>query len=205
MNDAIRKIVIPVAAIAAVGYGGAQFAGASGNQPTAAKHATTTTGDGDGEHADDGTMGDHDGDGPGDHDGDHDGHAADEQVPAAAAVKARAAAIKAVPGGTVVDIHAERADDAANDAAEKADAADNSDATEKTDAADPAYESKIAYDVDVTKSGGATVTVHLDRAFDVLGITKDEADAADDRSDNADAADNPSDTPDASDGANGTS
>ena len=39
----------------------------------------------------------------------------------------------------------------------------------------PAYESKIAYDVEVTKADGSVVDVHLDKAFKVLGTEKADA------------------------------
>ena len=84
-----------------------------------------------------------------------------------AAAKAKAAALAEVPGGKVGDISAEQAD-----------ASKGTDKPEAGDTPDPAYESKIAYDVEVTKTDGTQVTVHLDKAFQVLGVEHREAPTA---------------------------
>lgn len=157
MNDTIRKLVIPVAAIAALGYGGAQLAGASSSHSSGAKTdpaVSAPAGDGDGETADD-TRGE--GNDPAD---------PAEQVTGSEAEQAKAAALKAVPGGTVGEIHQESKDDAGQPA----------DKPEAGDTPDPSYERNIAYDVDVQKGDGSTVTVHLDEAFSVLGVEADQPD-----------------------------
>ncbi len=48
--------------------------------------------------------------------------------------------------------------------------------SEAGDTPDPSYERNIAYDVDVQKGDGSTVTVHLDEAFSVLGVEADQPD-----------------------------
>lgn len=121
--------------------------------------ATTQAGDGDGETADDATD-------------PKDAKDKAEEVTGAAAAKAKAAALKAVPGGTVDEVHAETQD-----------ATDAADTPEPGDTPDPAYERKIAYDVDVTKAGGSEVTVHLDKRFAVLGTEVDQHDGGADQGD----------------------
>jgi hypothetical protein len=73
-----------------------------------------------------------------------------------------------VPGGKVGDISAEQAD-----------ASKGTDQPEPGDTPDPAYESKIAYDVEVTKTDSTQVTVHLDKAFQVLGVETETAEGKD--------------------------
>ncbi len=159
MNDSIRRIVIPVAAIAALGYGGAQLAGATGNQSTTGQPkpaVVTPANDGDTETADepqgDGTDRTHPG----------------EQVTGSDAEQAKAAALKAVPGGTVIAIHGETQDDQSQP----------DDRPEAGDTPDPSYEGKTAYDVEVKRGDGSTVAVHLDKAFAVLGTEAERRDRA---------------------------
>lgn len=56
------------------------------------------------------------------------------------------------------------------------DPTDTADTPEPGETPDPGYESQIAYDVEVAKSNGSEVDVHLDRAFKVLGTATDHAD-----------------------------
>lgn len=146
MNDTIRKIVIPVAAIAAIGYGGAQFAGAQGGSTTPAATQSQAAE----------APGTEVADGPGDG---SEGSEGSDAVTGAAADQAKAAALAKVPG-KVTEISAESSAD---------DAKEQTDVPEKGDTPDPAYESQIAYDVEVTKADGSAVDVALDKSFNVLG------------------------------------
>jgi hypothetical protein len=93
-----------------------------------------------------------------------DGNDKAEQVTGADAAKAKRSALDAVPGGKVTEIHKEAQDDPAG----------KGDKPEPGDQPDPSYESRIAYDVEVAKTDGSQVDVHLDKAFHVLGTTTDD-------------------------------
>jgi hypothetical protein len=102
--QAFKKLLMAIAALGALAFGGAQIAGATGgSNDTSAKQVQSVQdkGDGDGEQADDveGTQ----------DKGDGDGEQADDVVTGAAAGKASAAAVKAVGGGTAKSV--EKADE----------------------------------------------------------------------------------------------
>jgi hypothetical protein len=167
MTDRIKKLLMSIAALAALAAGGAAYAGAQGS-PTATSSATPASSAGDSET---GTAADP-ADDPADKNegteqtGEHgDGN---DNVTGDAAAKAKAAALAEVPGGKVGDISAEQPD-----------ASKGTDKPEAGDTPDPAYESKIAYDVEVTQTDGNVVSVHLDKAFAVLGTTKEDAEGHD--------------------------
>jgi hypothetical protein len=169
MTDRIKKLLMSIAALAALAAGGAAYAGAQSSPATtstatpaaAAESETGTAEDPADDPADKGEGTEQ----AGEH-GDGD---VNDSVTGDAAAKAKAAALAKVPGGTVGDISAEQAD-----------AAKGTDKPEAGDTPDPAYESKIAYDVEVTKTGGTQVNVHLDKAFQVLGVETEKADGKDD-------------------------
>jgi hypothetical protein len=173
MTDRIKKLLMSIAALAALAAGGAAYAGAQGS-PTPASTATpaATTGD-----SETGTAADPADKNEGAETADKnegaesaDEHAGEgnDNVTGDAAAKAKAAALAEVPGGTVGDISAEQAD-----------ASKGTDKPEAGDTPDPAYQSQIAYDVEVTKADGTQVSVHLDKAFKVLGVATEKADGND--------------------------
>lgn len=88
---------------------------------------------------------------------------ASDKLSTADAAKAEKAALAAVGEGKVTESSAEQADDPADKSTDKPEAGDTP---------DPAYESKIAFDVEVTKTDGSVVDVHLDKGFNVLGTEK---------------------------------
>jgi hypothetical protein len=91
-----------------------------------------------------------------------DGNEAEEQqLTGPAAERAKAAALAEVGGGKVTDVSSETEE-----------ASEPKEANEPKDEADPAYQSRIAYSVEVTKSDGSAVDVHLDKQFKVLGTEK---------------------------------
>jgi hypothetical protein len=168
MTDRIKKLLMSIVALAALAAGGAAYAGAQ-NSPTAAATVTPATA----AESETGTAEDpaddpaDKGEGTeqaGEH-GDGDGK---DRVTGDAAAKAKAAALAEVPGGKVGDISAEQPD-----------ASKGTDKPEAGDTPDPAYESRIAYDVEVTKTDGSPVSVHLDKAFAVLGVAAEKADGND--------------------------
>ncbi len=86
---------------------------------------------------------------------------AEQQPTGPAITRAKQAALAKVGGGKVTDVSAEKPDpNESKDAAEP---------TRAGEPGDPAYESKIAYDVEVTKADGSIVDVALDSQFAVLG------------------------------------
>ena len=160
MNDRVKKLLMSVAALGALAAGGAAYASAQGSppapSPSTSAPATTSEPASAADPADAN-------DAP-DAAGEKDGGEANDQVSGDAAAKATAAALSAVPGGKVGDISAEQPD-----------AKQGNDTQDAGDTPDPAYESKIAYDVEVTKADGSAVSVHLDKAFAVLGTAKEDA------------------------------
>jgi|GEM_PF-6195909 len=90
----------------------------------------------------------------------------DKQLTGPDADRAQAAALAEVGSGKVTDVSSEKAD-----TNETKDAAEPKRAGEP---ADPAYESSIAYTVEVTKADGSAVDVHLDAQFKVLGTEKEQ-------------------------------
>ena len=172
MNDRVKKLLMSVAALGALAAGGAAYASAQGSAPTPSPTAAAPAAP-----SESGTAADPadanetpdandpaDGNDASDAAGEKDGGEANDQVSGDAAAKAKDAALSAVPGGKVGDISAEQPD--GNQGA---------DTPEPGDTPDPAYESQIAYDVEVTKADGSVVSVHLDKAFAVLGTTKEDA------------------------------
>jgi hypothetical protein len=89
-------------------------------------------------------------------------HGGEQQLTGPDATRAKQAALAKVGSGKVTDVSSEKADP--NEPKEARDAGEP---------ADPAYESQIAYDVEVTKADGSTVAVHLDKQFSVLGTETD--------------------------------
>jgi len=83
----------------------------------------------------------------------------EQQLTGPDATHAKQAALAKVGSGKVTDV-----------SSEKADANEPKDSGEP---ADPAYERKIAYDVEVTKADGGRVDVQLDSQFAVLGTETD--------------------------------
>jgi hypothetical protein len=168
MTDRIKKLLMSIVALTALAAGGAAYAGAQ-DSPTAASTATPATA----AESETGTAEDP-ADDPADKSegteqaGEHGDGGGKDRVTRDAAAKAKAAALAKVPGGTVGDISAEQAN-----------AAKGTDKPEAGDTPDPAYESKIAYDVEVTKTDGTQVTVHLDKAFQVLGVETEQAEGKD--------------------------
>jgi hypothetical protein len=169
MNDKVKKLLMSIAALGALAAGGAAYASAQGSPtptttpaPATAESETGTAADpadtNEGAEKPDANEGPETAD-------KQDGAEANDKVTGDAATKAKDAALAAEPGGKVGDISAEQPDSG------KAAA----DTPEPGDTPDPAYQSKIAYDVEVTKTDGSAVTVHLDKAFAVLGTTKEDA------------------------------
>jgi hypothetical protein len=157
MTKKIKKLLLGIAALGALAFGGAQLAGgAQGNGQAgtpAAEQSEPAEQPGSkanekGEKADGAEKA---------------GGESSDQVTGPDAEKAKAAALAEVGSGKVTDVSAENH---AKDAGEKADA------PEKGETPDPAYESQIAYDVEVTKADGSVVDVHLDKQFKVLGTEK---------------------------------
>jgi hypothetical protein len=143
MTNKIKRLLMGIAALAALAVGGAQFAGAQGN----------------GSSTSSGTQQSDPADQPGDGQGEQDEQGANDegaQVTGPAAEQAKAAALAEVGSGTVTDISSENPGDAA-------------DTPEAGDKPDPAYQSEIAYAVEVTKADGTATDVHLDKQFKVLG------------------------------------
>lgn len=159
MKNTIKKGALTVAALAALGFGGAQLADATSESPKPA-----------------GSLAPADTNDPADA---PQSSEASEVVGGADAAKAKAAALAKV-AGTVTRLSAERPDDVRPGEA--------TDAPEPGDHADPAYEAKIAFDVEVTKADGTIVDVHLDRAFGVLGTEAEGRESgADDQPEAADS------------------
>jgi hypothetical protein len=97
-----------------------------------------------------------------------DGKEADEQaLTGPDADRAKAAALAEVGSGKVTDVSSETGD--AKEANDPKEATEPKDANEP---ADPAYQDRIAYAVEVTRSDGSAVDVHLDKQFKVLGTEK---------------------------------
>jgi hypothetical protein len=170
MSDRIKKLLMSIAALGAIVAGGAAYASAQGS-PTATPAPATAESE-TGTAADDADANE----GPEKADKSEgaekpdkqEGSEANDQVTGDAAIKAKDAALAEVPGGTIGEISAEQ-----QDSGKAADPA------EPGETPDPAYESKIAYDVEVTKADGSAVSVHLDKAFAVLGTTKQDAEGPD--------------------------
>jgi hypothetical protein len=166
MNDKVKKLLMSIAALGALAAGGAAYASAQGSPTPTTTPAPATAESETGTAADPADTNEKADANEGPEKADKaDGPEASDQVTGDAATKAKDAALGAVPGGKVGDISAEQPDSG------KAAA----DTPEPGDTPDPAYESKIAYDVEVTKADGSAVTVHLDKAFAVLGTTKEDA------------------------------
>ncbi|WP_026910358.1 hypothetical protein [Patulibacter minatonensis] len=184
-----KQILMTSAVLAGLGAGGAAFANAQTGSPSTSGKATAaqTAAPEHGETND----------GPG-----GDRNEAADQVTGTDAASAKTAALAAVDG-KVTEVAKETPD--AKDATDKADtpekgdkpdAADKTDKPEKGDTHDPAYESRIAYDVEVTKTDGGVVDVHLDKAFKVLGTEKaDHGDHGDQGSQGADQGDGDGENP----------
>lgn len=155
MSHDIRKFMAGLGVLGALGLGGAAIAGAAGNGNTVkaapgksgSAEAPGSEAKGADEASEQGESRDH-------------GESKETERPVSAADRRRAerAALAAVGGGTVGEVEAETPDPAGG-----------SDKPEKGEAPDPAYEQRIAYDVEVTKTDGREVDVHLDRSFHVLG------------------------------------
>jgi hypothetical protein len=147
MPGKLKKVLVGVAALAALGLGAAAFATAQ-NPPSGTSAQPTVAVPGAETDAKDG--GKEGGDQP--------------QPTGPAADQAKQAALQSVGSGKVTDV--------STDEAEKADAGEKPDANEKPDAGEPAapaYQSQIAWTVEVTKADGSAVDVHLDKDFKVLG------------------------------------
>lgn len=160
MPDRMKKLLMTIAALGALAAGGSALANAAqggSSTPTATPTQSETVDTPEpGDKPDANEQGEH-----------QDGNEASDQVTGADAKKAADAALATTGGGKVNEVSAETQDDN-GDAAE-------ADTPEPGDTADPAYESKIAYDVEVTKTDGTVVDVHLDKAFSVLGTTNADA------------------------------
>lgn len=156
MSHHPKKILAALAALAALGLGGAAIAGAAGTGgpfTSPAPIAQQDTPAGDAAEAP-GTEVEDRAEQPERQD-------AEERVAPADAKRAETAAVAAVGGGKVTEVSAETPDEQAG-----------ADRPEKGDTPDPAYEQRIAYDVEVTKADGSQVEVHLDKSFNVLGTEK---------------------------------
>jgi hypothetical protein len=176
MTDRIKKLLMSIAALAALAAGGAAYAGAQGsggNTPTPAPAAESETGTAADPADTNGGTEKADANEGADKADKQDETESKDAVTGDALAKATAAALAAVPGGKVGDVSAEQQD------------AGKADTPEPGDTPDPAYQSQIAYDVEVAKSDGTAVTVHLDKAFAVLGTTKEEADGNNNDGENA--------------------
>jgi hypothetical protein len=89
----------------------------------------------------------------------------EQQLTGPDATRAKAAALAKVGSGNVTAVSAETPD-----ATDAKDAAEPKDPADKAEAID---ESKVAYDVEVTKDDGSVVDVSLDRSFAVLAAKTD--------------------------------
>src|SRR5262245_37690711 len=137
MSDRLKKLLMGVAALAALAAGGSAIANAAqGGSSTATPAATQQSQTADtpepGDKPDANEQGET-------NDGNGQGEKAD-QVTGADAQKAKDAALAATGGGKVNEVSAEHQDGETNDDNGKADT------PEPGDTADPAYESRIAYD-----------------------------------------------------------
>jgi Spy/CpxP family protein refolding chaperone len=141
----LRKTIAPVAAaaVAALGVGAVAIAQQSGSSTTP---STPPAAQGTSEAAE--------------HAGEE--HGGEQQLTGPDATRAKQAALAKVGSGRVTDV-----------SSEKADPNEPKEAKEAGEQADPAYESRIAYDVEVTKADGSSVDVHLDKQFSVLGTEVD--------------------------------
>jgi hypothetical protein len=138
-----KKVLAGIAALAALALGGAALAGAAGNTTAKAPAAAEQPGS---ETADTGGA------------NEKGGQDAEPKVSPADAKQAEAAALAKVGSGKATEVAAETPEP--NEAADKPD---------KGETPDPAYESQIAYTVEVTKADGSVVDVALDKSFGVLG------------------------------------
>jgi hypothetical protein len=138
-----KKVLAGIVALAALALGGAALAGAAGNStakaPSASEQPGTETSDKGGAN-------------------EKDGQEAEPKVSPADAKQAEAAALGKVGSGKATEVAAETPNP--NEAADK---------PEKGETPDPAYESQIAYTVEVTEADGSVVDVALDKSFGVLG------------------------------------
>jgi hypothetical protein len=156
----IKKVLASVAALGALGLGGSALAGAASNDtasPAAAEQQGTEANEAaeqPGNEANDNGKADE----------------SEAKVSAADAKRAEAAALAKVGPGKVSEVSAETPDP--NEPA---------DTPEKGDTPDPAYESQIAFDVEVTKADGSVVDVALDKSFNVLGTQAAEQDQGGDQ------------------------
>ncbi len=145
-----KKLLASAAAIGALGFGGSAIAGAATNNdktPAAAEQTAEQPGT----EAAPGTEATEPA-------GKGETNEPEVKVSAADTKQASDAALAKVGSGKVTEVSAEAP--SANEPA---------DTPEKGDTPDPAYESQIAYDVEVTKADGSVVDVALDKSFSVLG------------------------------------
>jgi len=142
-NFKLRRLIVPMAAAAvtALGVGGVAIAQKSSSPTTPSPAAQGTQS----EAAD--TAGEQ--------------QDAEQQPAGPDIAQAKQAALAKVGSGKVTDVSAEKAD--------PNEPKDANEPNKAGDPADPAYESKIAYDVEVTKADGSIVDVALDSQFAVLG------------------------------------
>jgi hypothetical protein len=161
MTQRLKKLLMGLAALAALAVGGSALANAAqggGSTPPAASGTQTADTPEPGDKPDGNEQGEHaDGNQQGEH---ADGNEPSDQVTGADAQKAKDAAIAATSGGKVNEVSAEHADGG------------KADTPEPGDTPDPAYASQIAYSVEVAKTDGSVVDVQLDKAFKVLGTEK---------------------------------
>jgi uncharacterized membrane protein YkoI len=146
VTNRLKKIVLGVAALAALALGGSAIAGAASGgtdspaqTPAAAPENSGTDTDNvqDENGKDDATEGSEKGDGAGSDQGD----ASDKPVAAANAERARQAALAETGGGKAGNVEADN-------------------------------EKGASYDVEVTKTDGTTVDVQLDDQFKVVAVDK---------------------------------
>ncbi len=169
MSDRIKKLLMTIAALGALAAGGSALANAaqgdaSSDAPAAARSDTAGTPE-PGDKPDANEPGESE-------DGDQqDTNEASDQVSDRDAKTATRAALAATDGGTVNEVSAEHQDDNQDNG--------GPDTPEPGDTPDPAYESQIAFDVEVAKTDGTVVDVHLDKAFSVLGTTATDAEDGD--------------------------
>lgn len=145
-------------ALAALGLGGSAIAGATSNDSTKAPAAAEQDGAAEQPATEANEASERAG---GEASEQRGGDGRNTEVGAVDAKRAGDAALAAVGTGKVTEVNAESPDPA-----------DGADKPQKGETPDPAYESKIAYDVEVTKADGSVVDVHLDKAFGVLGTEK---------------------------------
>ncbi|MGI8596000.1 MAG: hypothetical protein ACR2LY_01760 [Thermoleophilaceae bacterium] len=151
-----QKIIMGLAALAVLGLGGAALAGAA-QGPDLAPSKAASVEEREGPESAGGQK-----EGP---EGAGDESESNDNVSPADARRAEAAALAEIGSGKVNEVSAETSD--ADEPGER---------PETGDSPDPPYESRIAYEVEITKADGSVVDVALDRSFNVLGTEAAEQD-----------------------------